>query len=147
MADRQPQSNEPLGLLIKPASGDCNLACQYCFYLRSSSVYPEQNKHRMSEKVLEDMIKQTLKINHPVASFAWQGGEPLLMGLEFFEKAVELMKNHGKGHSVSNGLQTNGILLDEKWAKFFVKYRFLLGVSLDGAVTSVEWFDVTLSDA
>ena len=85
MAVRQ-EPNEPLGLLIKPASGDCNLACQYCFYLRSSDVYPEQKKHRMSEKVLEEMIKQTLEINHPVASFAWQGGEPLLMGLEFFGK-------------------------------------------------------------
>lgn len=139
MAVRQ-EPNEPLGLLIKPASGDCNLACQYCFYLRSSNVYPEAKKHRMSEKVLEEMIKQTLETNHPVASFAWQGGEPLLMGLEFFEKAVELMKNHGKGHSVSNGLQTNGILLDEKWAKFFVKYHFLLGVSLDGPKSTHDKF-------
>lgn len=139
MHDR-PYPDEPLGLLIKPASGDCNLRCRYCFYLRSSGVYPETKRHRMSGKVLEEMIKQMLDINHPAASFAWQGGEPLLMGLDFFRKALDIMKKHGKGHSVSNGVQTNGVLLDEEWAKFFARYHFLLGVSLDGPRSTHDKF-------
>lgn len=123
---------KPLGLLIKPASGDCNLKCEYCFYLRSAQVYPATGQHLMSQAVLAEMIKQTLEINHPLASFAWQGGEPLLVGLDFFRQAMELMKQYGRnGHTISNSIQTNGILIDEEWARFLSQYHFLVGVSLD----------------
>lgn len=124
---------KPLGLLIKPASGDCQLKCEYCFYLRSADLYPATKQHRMSKEVLTEMVKQTLKMSYPLASFAWQGGEPLLMGLDFFRQSVELMQKFGrKGHIISNSLQTNGLLLDKEWSRFLAQYRFLIGVSLDG---------------
>lgn len=106
--------------------------CTYCFYLEKSSLYPDAKTHRMSEEVLEEMVKQVMAQGELQISFSWQGGEPTLMGLSFFEKAVEFEKRYGRGHSVGNGLQTNGILIDAAWAKFLNEYRFLVGLSLDG---------------
>lgn len=119
-------------ILVKPAGPDCNLFCTYCFYLEKSSLYPDAKTHRMSEEVLKEMVKQVMAQEKPQISFGWQGGEPTLMGLSFFEKAVEFEKHYGRGHSVGNGLQTNGILIDAAWAKFLKEYRFLVGLSLDG---------------
>ena len=120
------------GLLIKPASGDCNLACSYCFYRCKCDLYPETPRHRMSAEVLEQMVQQYLAMA-PQANFCWQGGEPTLMGLDFFKSAVEMMKRHGRsGQVVSNCLQTNGLVLDDPWASFLHEYRFLVGLSLDG---------------
>ena len=120
------------GLLVKPASGDCNLECTYCFYRCKVGLYPDTRVHRMSPEVLEQMVVQYLAMA-PQANFCWQGGEPTLMGLDFFKTAVELMKRHGRnGQAVSNCLQTNGVLLDDAWAAFLIEYRFLLGLSLDG---------------
>lgn len=87
----------------------------------------------MSDEVLDKLIKDYLALNMPVSSFAWQGGEPTLMGLDFYKKVVALQKEYGKdGQVVSNALQTNGILLDEKWCEFLNEYQFLVGISLDG---------------
>ena len=86
----------------------------------------------MSEKVLETLIKQIMNQPEREVSIGWQGGEPTLMGLPFFSKAVDLEKRYGKGKVVGNGLQTNGLLLDKKWAKFFNEYSFLIGLSIDG---------------
>ena len=119
-------------ILIKPAGPDCNMLCTYCFYLEKSSLYPDVKAHRMSEEILEKMVKQVMARGEQQVSFSWQGGEPTLMGLPFFEKAVEFEKRYGRGHSVGNGLQTNGILIDTAWAKFLKKYSFLVGLSLDG---------------
>ncbi len=121
-------------LLIKPVSGDCNLHCIYCFYHeRATDPYRRQRKHRMSLEVLDALIKQGVRLNRGSATFGWQGGEPTLAGLDFFRKAVELQKKHGfAGQVVSNGIQTNGLLLDPEWAGFLREYRFLVGVSLDG---------------
>ena len=119
-------------ILIKPAGPDCNLACEYCFYLEKAEVFHDTERHRMDDATLEVMISQML--HQPVRniSFNWQGGEPTLMGLDFFRKAVELQQQYGRGQQVSNSLQTNGLLLDDQWYQFLKEYRFLVGLSLDG---------------
>ncbi|MBN1224730.1 MAG: anaerobic sulfatase maturase [Candidatus Aminicenantes bacterium] len=119
-------------VLVKPAGPDCNMVCTYCFYLKKSDLFSEVQKHRMSEDILQEMVKQVMEQAGREISFAWQGGEPTLMGLPFFKKAVELQERFGRGHVVGNGLQTNGVLIDEKWARFLREYDFLVGLSLDG---------------
>jgi len=119
-------------ILVKPAGPDCNMACAYCFYLEKADLFEPRGRHRMSDEILEAMVRQTMENAPGQISFGWQGGEPTLMGLGFFEKAVELQKKHGRSHTVGNGLQTNGILIDEKWVKFLKEYNFLVGLSIDG---------------
>ncbi len=119
-------------VLIKPAGPDCNMACTYCFYLEKSKLFSSTRVHRMSEDILEETVKQVLRQGEREVSFGWQGGEPTLMGLPFFRKAVEFQQLYGKGQSVGNGLQTNGLLIDEEWAEFLGQYKFLIGLSLDG---------------
>jgi len=126
-------SMRPFTLLIKPASADCNIQCEYCFYLNKCDLYPETKRHRMSEKVLEQLIKSYMAIEQPIYSFWWQGGEPTLMGLNFFRKVIHLQKQYGRaGTLVSNGLQTNSTLMSDQMAQHFSTYRFLLGCSFDG---------------
>lgn len=123
----------PFSLLVKPASADCNLRCEYCFYLDKCQLFPESSRHRMSDDVLEQVIKTFLATRQPNHSIAWQGGEPTLMGLGFFKKVVTFQKRYGRpGTSIGNGLQTNATLIDDNFAKFFHEYNFLLGCSLDG---------------
>jgi len=119
-------------VLVKPAGPDCNLNCGYCFYLDRADLFPKTKIHRMDDAVLEEMIKQVMHANESHVSFGWQGGEPTLMGLPFFENAVRLQMKYGKNQSVGNGLQTNGILLDKAWIPFLKRYNFLVGLSLDG---------------
>jgi uncharacterized protein len=119
-------------VLIKPAGPDCNMACTYCFYLQKSELFSTTKIHRMSDDILEETVKQVLSQGGREVSFGWQGGEPTLMGLPFFRKAVSLQQLYGRGQSVGNGLQTNGLLIDEEWAKFLAEYKFLVGLSLDG---------------
>jgi len=119
--------------MSKPAGPDCNLDCTYCFYLEKEAMFQEQKVHRMSDEVLETYIKQYCESqNTPEVLFAWQGGEPTLMGIEFFEKAVALQKKYSAGRPVQNALQTNGILIDNDWCKFLAKEKFLIGLSIDG---------------
>jgi len=119
-------------VLVKPAGPDCNMACSYCFYLEKSELFPESRTLRMSDEVLEETVKQVMTQDQKQVSFSWQGGEPTLMGLSFYEKAVGLQQKYGQGHLIGNGLQTNGLLIDKRWAKFLKKYSFLVGLSLDG---------------
>lgn len=128
-----PEKNTINSVLVKPASADCNLECKYCFYTPKSVLYPEEKIHRMSDEVLSKFIKDYMELSDTHVSLGWQGGEPLLMGLDFYKKAIEYQKQHGKpGQIVGNGFQTNATLIDEDWARFFHRYNFLLGVSLDG---------------
>ncbi len=123
----------PFSLLVKPASADCNLRCRYCFYLDRSELYPERTVHRMSAAVLETMIRKFMALPMPRYAFGWQGGEPTLMGLDFFKRVTELQSRYGRsGAIVANGLQTNATLITPDMARHFSKYSFLLGVSLDG---------------
>jgi len=123
----------PFSLLVKPASADCNLRCEYCFYLEKSALYPDVKRHRMSGEVLEQMIRTYMATEQPCYAIGWQGGEPTLMGVDFFRKVTELQQRHGRpGASVSNGLQTNTTLIDDEFAEHLGKYNFLCGCSLDG---------------
>lgn len=123
----------PFSLLVKPASADCNLRCHYCFYLDRCQLYPESSRHRMSRNVLRRMLESFFACPMPQYSVGWQGGEPTVMGLDFFRQAVALQQELAPpGAVVSNGLQTNATLIDDEWAAFLAKNRFLCGVSLDG---------------
>ncbi len=120
-------------LLIKPASADCNLRCSYCFYLPKAGLYPETATHRMSDETLRNLVRSYMATAQPSYTFGWQGGEPTLMGVDFFRKVTAYQKEFGfPGCSVSNGLQTNGTLIDDEFAAHLAEYKFLVGVSLDG---------------
>lgn len=124
---------KPFSLLVKPASADCNLRCAYCFYLDRCGLYPDSTRHRMSTEVLERMISTYMATAQPVHGFGWQGGEPTLMGTAFFEKVTAFQSRYGRpGAVVSNGLQTNGTLIDDALAAHLKRYQFLCGISLDG---------------
>jgi uncharacterized protein len=120
-------------LLIKPASADCNLSCEYCFYLDHAALYPDTRAHRMSDEVLEAMIAGYMATPQSQYAFGWQGGEPTLMGFDFFRRVTDLQQKHGRpGALVSNGLQTNATLITDELARHLARYNFLVGVSLDG---------------
>src|ERR1041385_2158190 len=121
-------------LLIKPASAVCNLDCAYCFYLdREADPYKALPGRRMTAETLERLVDTFLFYSYPESIFAFQGGEPTLAGPAFFEKLVELQQQYGRnGQSVSNSLQTNGVLLDERWCRLFKQYQWLVGISIDG---------------
>ena len=132
-------------LLIKPASAACNIRCEYCFYIDHLNYIKEGDKPAMSYKTLEKMISSYMKLPLREYSFGWQGGEPTIMGLDFFKKAVEFQKQYAPtGAIISNGLQTNATLLDQPMADFFAKHNFLLGVSLDGPSKIHNKFRLTI---
>jgi uncharacterized protein len=108
------------------------MACSYCFYLEKEKLFTHSKIHRMSEDVLEEMIRQFMSQSGTQVSFGWQGGEPTLMGLPFFRKAVELQQKYGHNKEVGNGLQTNGLLIDKYWIRFLKEFNFLVGLSIDG---------------
>ena len=91
----------PFQLLIKPVSADCNLRCSYCFYLRAEELYPETKRHVMPDAVLDTMIRNLLCYRFPQTVFAWQGGEPTLAGLDFFQRAVQLEQSTARRASPS----------------------------------------------
>jgi uncharacterized protein len=120
--------------MAKPVCGICNLDCQYCYYtMKPRELYPDVQKFLMTDEVLARYAEQYLAAMPLRCEFGWQGGEPLLAGKEFFRKAVGYQKEFGgAGQVVTNGLQTNGTLLDDEWCDFFRENQFLVGISLDG---------------
>jgi uncharacterized protein len=117
-------------VMAKPTGALCNLNCDYCFFLKKEKLYPG-SRFRMSDEVMESYIRQTLQVHQ--GTIAWQGGEPTLMGLDFFRRAVEIEKKYLKpGVVLENTLQTNGILINEEWCRFLRENNFLVGISLDG---------------
>lgn len=119
-------------LLAKPSGADCNLNCQYCFFLSKERLY-QARRPRMSREVLEAYIRQRLDSFEPEIEIAWQGGEPTLMGLDFFREAVALVEHYRHpGQLVRHSLQTNGVQLNEEWCRFFQAHGFLVGLSVDG---------------
>lgn len=119
-------------ILVKPAGPDCNMSCSYCFYTCKQDLFKNTPVHRMSEEVLTELIRQLMEQSPPEVSITWQGGEPTLMGLDFFKKAAALEERFGKRKTIGNGMQTNGLLIDRDWATFFKRYSFLVGLSIDG---------------
>jgi uncharacterized protein len=123
----------PFTVMAKPAGPACNLACEYCFYREKSSMFPAGSATRMSPEVLESFVRQYIESQpRGEVTFMWQGGEPTLLGLDFFRRVVELQARYAGGRSVKNALQTNGVLIDDRWAAFLAEHRFLVGVSIDG---------------
>jgi uncharacterized protein len=119
-------------VLIKPTGPDCNLNCTYCFYLKKSELFKQTPVHRMSSHIQEELIRQVMQQSGDNVSLAWQGGEPTLMGLDFYKRTIGLEKKYGHNQSVGNSLQTNGMLLDKNWASFLKEFDWLVGISLDG---------------
>ncbi len=127
------QPSHGFHVLTKPVGPICNLDCKYCFYLEKERLYAGERQWRMTDAVLEEYIRQYIQ-QQPAQEihFAWQGGEPTLLGVEFFRKAVALQQKHAAGKTISNALQTNGTLLDDEWCEFLARHRFLIGLSVDG---------------
>jgi uncharacterized protein len=120
-------------VLVKPTGAICNLDCKYCFFLSKEMLYPG-SRFRMADDLLETYIRQLLEAHvAPEVNLAWQGGEPTLMGLDFFRRSVELTEKHKRpGQKVVHTIQTNGTKLDDEWCDFFKQHEFLVGLSVDG---------------
>jgi len=120
-------------VMVKPVGAACNLHCEYCFYLSKLALYPH-GSFRMSDRLLEEFTSQYIAAAPaPELTFAWQGGEPLLMGLSFFQRALELQEEYSRqGLKIVNTVQTNGTMLDDDWCCFLRDHGFLVGLSLDG---------------
>ncbi|MFC1840491.1 anaerobic sulfatase maturase [Thermodesulfobacteriota bacterium] len=123
----------PFHIMVKPTGAKCNLDCGYCYFLSKERMYPNSN-FRMDDRLLETYIKQYIESQqYPEITFSWQGGEPTLMGLDFFKQAVRYQQKYARpGTRILNTMQTNGTLLDKKWCSFFKKHGFLIGLSIDG---------------
>ncbi|HHW01310.1 MAG TPA: anaerobic sulfatase maturase [Thermoanaerobacterales bacterium] len=123
----------PLSLLIKPASSNCNLRCKYCFYQSIAETRNIKSYGIMNTETLEIIVKKFLDYAEHECTFAFQGGEPTIVGLKFYEKLLECQKKYNyKRIKINNALQTNGMLIDDEWAKFLANNNFLVGISLDG---------------
>ena len=129
------QTNVPQAfhLLAKPTGAVCNLNCAYCFFLTKEKLYPG-SRFRMTDELLEKYIHQYIDAQQiPEVTIAWQGGEPTLMGVDFFKKSIEYQQKYKKPRmTFQNTLQTNGVLLDDEWCQFFKENNFLIGISIDG---------------
>lgn len=127
------QAPQGFHVMTKPRGPICNLDCKYCYYLQKEAMYPNSS-FRMSDEVLETFIRQYIEGQGvPEVVFGWQGGEPTLMGLDFFRRAVKLQQKYCKpGMKILNTFQTNGTRLTDEWCEFFVEHDFLIGISLDG---------------
>jgi uncharacterized protein len=140
------QASREFQIFVKPAGAACNLDCRYCYYRDKSSLYPDAGAIRMSEDLLEKYILQHFEAAPgPDVEFSWHGGEPTTRGLAFFQKAVELQRTHKPpGWRVRNGIQTNGILLNEEWCRFFATESFSVGLSLDGPAELHDPYRISL---
>lgn len=131
--------------MAKPSGSDCNLNCAYCFYLEKQALYTQQPALRMDDATLETYVRDYIAAIEPQdeVAFTWQGGEPTLMGLDFYRRAVALQKKYGAGRRISNSFQTNGVLLDDEWCEFLARHHFLVGLSLDGPAEIHNEYRVT----
>jgi len=120
-------------VMTKPIGPICNLDCKYCFYLEKEKLFPSNENFKMSDEVLETYVRQYIEGQDvPDVSFAWQGGEPTLLGVKSFRKVVELQRKYAGGKRIHNAIQTNGTLLDDEWCEFLQAEKFLVGLSIDG---------------
>ncbi|KAA6461986.1 anaerobic sulfatase maturase [Acidobacteria bacterium AB60] len=120
-------------IMTKPIGPLCNLDCAYCFYLEKERLYPGTQQWAMPEELLERYVREYIAAQPgDEVHFAWQGGEPTLLGVEFFRTVVALEKRYAGGKVIHNALQTNGTLLDDAWGAFLAEERFLVGISIDG---------------
>ena len=134
--DRPPWPELGLHVIAKPIGPICNLDCAYCFYLRKESLYGQGHSWRMSDETLDVYVRQYIEAQPEAVDqidFAFQGGEPTMLGIDFFRRVIELQKKHAPaGKRIHNSLQTNGVLLDDRWCEFLREHGFLVGLSIDG---------------
>ncbi len=120
-------------VVAKPIGPACNLNCTYCFYLEKQALFYPGEQYRMSDEVLSAFITNYISTQPtPLVEFVWQGGEPTMLGLDFFKRVIELQKPFSRNKTISNALQTNGTLLTDEWCRFLKEHYFMVGISLDG---------------
>lgn len=126
-------AGQGIHVVAKPIGPLCNLNCEYCFYLEKKALFGPDEKYRMSEDVLAAFIVDYITSQPgPVVEFVWQGGEPTLLGIDFYRKVIELQKPFARAKTITNSLQTNGTLLTDEWCAFLKKHHFMVGISIDG---------------
>jgi uncharacterized protein len=132
-------------VFVKPAGPVCNLGCLYCYYLKKEDLYPKGDSFRMPDDILETYIVQHIETYPgPVINFSWHGGEPTVLGLDYFRRIVAFQRKHlPADRRITNGMQTNGTLIDEDWCRFLAKERFSVGLSLDGPEEIHDVYRVT----
>jgi uncharacterized protein len=142
------QATQPFQVFAKPAGAICNLRCGYCYYLGKKELYPGNELFRMSDNILESYIIQHINATSgDVIFFSWHGGEPTLLGIDFFRKIISLQHRHKpSGKQIMNGIQTNGILLNEEWARFLARENFFTGISIDGPAHLHNIYRVTIDN-
>jgi len=132
-ADISPPASEPFHIMAKAIGPICNLDCKYCFYLEKEQLYPTNEKWKMSDERLETFVRDYIAAQPGQdVNFAFQGGEPTLLGVDYFRKVVAYQKKHGQGKRITTAFQTNGTLLDDEWGAFLGENNFLVGLSIDG---------------
>ena len=126
-------AKQGLHVVAKPVGPACNLDCTYCFYLEKQALFPSGTPMRMSDSVLRSFIEGYI-VSQPTSEveFVWQGGEPTLLGVDFFRRVIAYQRSCASGKIIRNALQTNGTLLNDEWCRFLKKHAFLVGISLDG---------------
>ncbi len=136
------QKRDNFSLMCKPSGSVCNIDCTYCFYLEKEHLYPERKSHwKMDDITLENYIKQHIESqSYDVVDIIWQGGEPTLLGVDFYRKAIEIQNKYKRNKQVNNYFQTNATNIDDDWAKFLKEHNFLVGVSIDGDRISNDAF-------
>lgn len=127
--------NKPIAfsVMAKPIGSVCNLNCSYCYYLEKKNLYPDSTIHRMSEELLEKFISEYIISQQvPVVNFVWQGGEPSLLGIDYFRNVIKFQEKYSTGKKIENSFQTNGTKINDEWCRFFKDHNFLVGISIDG---------------
>jgi len=131
----QPSSGFPRSfhVVAKPVGSLCNLNCAYCYYLHKNDLLADRAPTRIADDLLEEFIRQYIASQEvDEVHFNWHGGEPALLGLDFYRRAVQLQEKHAPGKQIKNEFQTNGVLLDDQWCEFFRQNGFIVGLSIDG---------------
>lgn len=133
MSSTAPARPRAFHVMTKPSGPLCNIDCKYCFYLEKTKLFPDQKHWRMPDDVLERYIRDYIEAQDtPEIQFAWQGGEPTVLGVDYFERVVELQAKYANGKAIANAFQTNGTLLNDRWGEFLHRNNFLVGLSIDG---------------
>ncbi len=134
LAQQQNIRHQGIHILAKPNGPLCNLRCEYCFYTEKEALFPEGDKFRMPDEVLDAFIQKYIALNStaPEIPFVWQGGEPTLSGIDFFRKVVRLQNVYADHKKIKNSLQTNGTMLTDEWCIFLKEHNFMVGISIDG---------------
>ncbi|MFP4261560.1 MAG: radical SAM protein, partial [Opitutales bacterium] len=136
-------AQQPFHIMAKTIGPICNLDCKYCFYLEKEQLYPSNERWKMPDDKLETFIRDYIA-GQPgnEVDFAFQGGEPTLLGVDYFRKVVEFQKKHANGKQISTAFQTNGTLLDDEWCEFLAENNFLVGLSIDGPEDLYNYYRV-----